>query len=49
MGNIAIVHDNLEVAILLIVAISVVPMAIEIIKSRRLKSKLAAADNDTGA
>ena len=48
LGNIAIVHDNLEVAILLIVAISVVPMAIEIIKSRRLKSKLAAADNDTG-
>jgi len=49
LGNIAIVHDNLEVAILLIVAISVVPMAIEIIKSRRLKSKLAAAENDTGA
>ena len=49
LGNIAIVHDNLEVAILLIVAISVVPMAIEIIKSRRLKSKLAAADTDTGA
>jgi membrane-associated protein len=42
MGNIAIVHDNLEIAILLIVAISVVPMAIEIIKSRRLKAKLDA-------
>jgi membrane-associated protein len=42
MGNIAIVHDNLEIAILLIVAISVVPMAIEVIKSRRLKAKLAA-------
>lgn len=40
MGNIAIVHDNLEIAILLIVAISVVPMAIEVIKSRRLKAKL---------
>ena len=43
MGNITIVHDNLEIAILLIVAISVVPMAIEVIKSRRLKAKLAAA------
>lgn len=42
MGNIAVVHDNLEIAILLIVAISVVPMAIEVIKSRRLKAKLAA-------
>lgn len=48
MGNIAIVHDNLEIAILLIVAISVVPMAIEVIKSRRLKAKLA-AEADTEA
>jgi membrane-associated protein len=42
LGNIAFVHDNLEVAILLIVAISVLPMAFEILKSRRIKARDAA-------
>jgi membrane-associated protein len=52
LGNIAFVHDNLEIAILLIVAVSVVPMAIEILKSRRIKSReraAAAAAGDTEA
>jgi membrane-associated protein len=42
LGNIDFVHDNLEVAILLIVAVSVIPMAFEIIKSRRNRAKLEA-------
>ncbi len=44
MGNISFVRENLEVALVLIVAVSVIPMAIEIIKSRRLK-----AEADAGA
>ena len=43
LGNIAVVHDNLEVAIILIVAVSVVPMVIEVLKSRRLKKRERAA------
>ena len=42
LGNISFVHDNLEIAILLIVAISVLPMGYEILKSRRIKAREAA-------
>ena len=35
LGNVSLIKDNLEVALILIVVISVVPMAFEIIKERR--------------
>ena len=48
LGNISFVHDNLEIAILLIVAISVVPMGYEILKSRRIKAREAAEADAEG-
>lgn len=35
LGNVSIIKDNLEVALILIVVISVIPMAFEIVKERR--------------
>lgn len=35
LGQIPVVHNNLEVAILLIVAVSVVPMVVEFLRARR--------------
>jgi len=35
LGNVSLIKDNLEVALILIVVISVVPMAFEILRERR--------------
>ncbi len=34
LGNVAFIKDNLEIAILLVVAVSVVPIVVEVVKSR---------------
>ena len=41
LGGIAFIHDHLESAILLIVAISVLPMVVEVIRHRRAASMRA--------
>lgn len=41
LGNVAIIKDNLEAAILLVVAVSVLPIAFEVVKSRREKRRHA--------
>ncbi|MPV51185.1 MULTISPECIES: DedA family protein [unclassified Pseudactinotalea] len=46
LGQIPLVHENLEVAILLIVAVSVVPMIIEYLRHRRQARRLAASHDD---
>jgi membrane-associated protein len=42
LGQVEVVEQNLEIAILLVVAISVTPMVIEIVKARREKRREAA-------
>lgn len=44
LGGIDAIHDNLEVAILVIVAVSVVPMVIEYFKHRRMVAGRAATE-----
>jgi membrane-associated protein len=42
LGQVDVVEQNLEVAILAVVAISITPMVIEILKARRERRKAAA-------
>lgn len=37
LGNVTFIKDNLEIALLLVVAVSVIPIALEVLKSRREK------------
>lgn len=39
LGNVAIIRDNIEIALLLVVAVSLIPIAIEVLKSRREKKR----------
>ncbi|UDY34870.1 VTT domain-containing protein [Dermatobacter hominis] len=39
LGNVAIIRDNIEIALLLVVAVSLIPIAIEVIRSRREKKR----------
>lgn len=48
LGGVAFVHDNLEIIILLIVFVSVLPMAIEMF-SRKLKAKRASSTESNSA
>lgn len=43
LGQIPFVHDNIEVAIVLIVLVSLIPMVVEIVLARRRKGKEVAA------
>lgn len=38
LGNVDLIADNIEIALLLVVAVSLVPIGIEVVKSRREKS-----------
>lgn len=44
LGQVAVVEQNLELAILMVVGISVMPIAIEVLKARREHRRSAAAD-----
>ena len=39
LGNVAIIRDNIEIALLLVVAVSLIPNPIEVLKSRREKKR----------
>lgn len=41
LGNVSFIKDNLEIAILMVVAVSIVPVVIEVLKSRREKRRHA--------
>ena len=41
LGNVAFIADNIEIALLLVVAVSLIPIAIEVVKSRREKKRSA--------
>ena len=42
LGNVPLIADNIELALLMVVAVSLIPIAIEVIKSRRAKKAHAA-------
>lgn len=42
LGNVPLIADNIEIALLMVVAVSLIPIAIEVIKSRRAKKAHAA-------
>ena len=42
LGNVPLIADNIEIALLMVVAVSLIPIAIEVIKSRRAKTAHAA-------
>jgi membrane-associated protein len=41
LGNVALIRDNIEIALLLVVAVSLIPIAVEVVKSRREKRRAA--------
>lgn len=41
LGNVTVIRDNLEIAILMVVAVSVLPVVFEVLKSRRQKRRHA--------
>jgi membrane-associated protein len=41
LGNVDLIADNIEIALLLVVAVSLIPIAVEVIKSRREKQHSA--------
>lgn len=47
LGGVDFIHDHLEAAILVIIAISVLPMVVEFIKHRRLAARSDAVATDT--
>lgn len=39
LGNVQVVHDNLEISLLLVVAVSFIPVVVEIYKARQVKAR----------
>lgn len=48
LGNVPFVHQNLEIIVLLIVFVSVLPMAVEILLQRRKNAKASSSDSAEG-
>lgn len=45
LGNVPLIRDNIEIALLLVVAVSLIPIGIEVVKSRRDKRHASEAES----